>query len=109
MNSEASAKPLNGKVALVTGGSRGIGAAIARRLAREGAHVAISYTASTDNTNGIVRELESLGVRAAAFEADQGDPAYAKSLIKAVVEKFGRLDILINNAGVHAWHDKGLN
>jgi NAD(P)-dependent dehydrogenase (short-subunit alcohol dehydrogenase family) len=101
MNSEASAKPLNGKVALVTGGSRGIGAAIARRLAREGAHVAISYTASTDNTNGIVRELESLGVRAAAFATDQADPAYAKSLIKAVVEKFGRLDILINNAGVH--------
>jgi 3-oxoacyl-[acyl-carrier protein] reductase len=94
------AKKLTGKVALVTGGSRGIGAATARALADEGANVAITYAASADKAEAVVRDLEGKGVRAAAFKADQGDAAQVDGLIKAVVKRFGRLDILVNNAGV---------
>jgi 3-oxoacyl-[acyl-carrier protein] reductase len=93
-------KRLTGKVALVTGGSRGIGAAIARRLADDGADVAISYSASGDKAKAVVRELESKGVRAAAFSADQADAAQVAGLVQAVAARFGRLDILVNNAGV---------
>src|SRR3954462_14803742 len=92
------AKKLSGKVALVTGGSRGIGAATARRLAEDGANVAISYTASADKAEAVVRELKEKGVLAVAFRADQGDAAQVEGLVKAVVERFGRLDILVNNA-----------
>jgi 3-oxoacyl-[acyl-carrier protein] reductase len=91
---------LTGKVALVTGGSRGIGAATARALAEEGADVAISYAASADKAEALVRELQAKGVRAAAFQADQGNTAQVDGLVKAVVKRFGRLDILVNNAGV---------
>ncbi|MBC7932354.1 MAG: SDR family oxidoreductase [Rubrivivax sp.] len=94
------AKKLAGKVAIVTGGSRGIGAAIAKRLAAEGAHVAISYAASSDQAEAVARELESYGVRAVAFKADQANPAQVEGLVKTVVERFGRLDILVNSAGV---------
>src|SRR4051812_13814688 len=93
-------KTLDGKVALVTGGSRGIGAATAVRLARDGAAVAISYSASPDKAQAVVGKLEALGVRAAAFKADQADPKAVEGLVEAVVKKFGRLDILVNNAGV---------
>ena len=93
-------KKLAGKVALVTGGSRGIGAATARALADEGADVAISFAASAGKADMVVEELERKGVRAAAFKADQADPAQVEDLIDAVVERFGRLDILVNNAGV---------
>jgi 3-oxoacyl-[acyl-carrier protein] reductase len=93
-------KSLKGKVALVTGGSRGIGAAIARRLAGDGADVAISYSASADKAAAIVRELEALGVHAVAFKADQSDASQVAKLVKDVAAKFGRLDILVNNAGV---------
>src|SRR5262245_27449381 len=93
-------KSLKGKVALVTGGSRGIGAGIARALADEGADVAVSYAASAEKANAVVREIEAKGVRAAAFKADQADPRLAEALIKSVAQKFGRLDILVNNAGV---------
>jgi len=93
-------RKLSGKVALVTGGSRGIGAAIARWLAADGSDIAISYAASADKANALVRELEKQEVRAAAFKADQGDPAQVSGLVKAVVERFGKLDILVNNAGV---------
>ncbi len=93
-------KTLTGKVALVTGGSRGIGAATARALAEDGADVAISYAASADKAEAIVSELEAKGVRAAAFKADQADPAQVEGLVKAVDERFRRLDILVNNAGV---------
>jgi 3-oxoacyl-[acyl-carrier protein] reductase len=93
-------KKLNGKVALVTGGSRGIGAAIAKALADDGADVAISYTASADKARSLVKELEAKGVKAAAFQADQGNAAEVAALVKNVFERFGHLDILVNNAGI---------
>ena len=93
-------KSLKGKVALVTGGSRGIGAATARALAADGADVAISYVSSPDKANAVVAELEKSGVRAAAFKADQGQPKEVEGLVKAVADRFGRLDILVNSAGV---------
>jgi len=100
--SNISNKPLAGKVALVTGGSRGIGAAIARRLANDGADVAISYANSADKANDLVKEFEGLGVRAAAFKADQAVGAQVTQLVRDVVAKLGHLDILVNNAGVFA-------
>ncbi len=93
-------KRLQGKVALVTGGSRGIGEAIAKRLADDGADVAIGYASSSAKAESVVRELEGKGVRATAIQADQGDPVQVEKLVKAVAERFGRLDILVNNAGV---------
>jgi 3-oxoacyl-[acyl-carrier protein] reductase len=93
-------KKLTGKVALVTGGSRGIGAATARALADNGADVAISYVASPDKAEAVVKELEDKGGRAVAFKTDQADPAQVQGLVKAVVTRFGHLDILVNNAGV---------
>ena len=94
------AKKLSGKVALVTGGSRGIGAASARALADEGANVAISYVASPDKAEAVVAELKAKGVKARAFKADQASTADVDQLVKNVARDFGRLDILVNNAGV---------
>jgi NAD(P)-dependent dehydrogenase (short-subunit alcohol dehydrogenase family) len=96
------AKPLTGKVALVTGGSRGIGAAIAKELADQGADVAVSYAASADKAEAVAKELKSKGVRAAAFKADQADAKQVEDLVRKVAKEFGRLDILVNNAGVFA-------
>lgn len=91
---------LDNKVAIVTGGSRGMGAASALALADEGADVAISYSSSADQAEAVVADLEAKGVRAAAFQADQSDAAQASGLIHSVVRQFGKLDILVNNAGV---------
>lgn len=91
---------LKGKVALVTGGSRGIGAAIAKRLAADGAHIAFSYAKSSDQAHAVVAEIERQGVKALSIQADQGDTAQVVALVKKVHEHFGRLDILVNSAGV---------
>jgi NAD(P)-dependent dehydrogenase (short-subunit alcohol dehydrogenase family) len=93
-------RTLKGKVALVTGGSRGIGAAIAEALAAEGADVAISYASSDAKAADVARRIEKLGVEAVAVKADQADAAEAEKLVKEVMARFGRLDILVNNAGV---------
>jgi NAD(P)-dependent dehydrogenase (short-subunit alcohol dehydrogenase family) len=95
-------KSLTGKVALVTGGSRGIGAASARALADQGANVAISYVASADKAEAVVQELKARGVDAKAFKADQASPAEVDRLVNDVAKHFGRLDILVNNAAVSA-------
>jgi NAD(P)-dependent dehydrogenase (short-subunit alcohol dehydrogenase family) len=95
-------KSLTGKVALVTGGSRGIGAASARALADEGANVAISYVASRDKAEAVVAELKAKGVQAKAFKADQASSTEVDQLVRDVAKEFGRLDILVNNAGVVA-------
>lgn len=93
-------KILNGKVALVTGGSRGLGAATAEALADEGADVAISYVASAEKAEAVVEKLKSKGVRALAIRSDQADMAAAKPLVEKVIAHFGRLDILVNNAAI---------
>jgi NAD(P)-dependent dehydrogenase (short-subunit alcohol dehydrogenase family) len=95
-------RKLTGKVALVTGGSRGIGAASARALADEGANVAISYVASPEKAEAVVKELKVKGVNARAYKADQASGAEVDQLVKDVARDFGRLDILVNNAGVAA-------
>jgi NAD(P)-dependent dehydrogenase (short-subunit alcohol dehydrogenase family) len=91
---------LKGKVALVTGGSRGLGAAIAEALAAEGADVAISYVASAEKAEGVVERLKAAGVRALAVQSDQADMAAAKPLVEKVMAHFGKLDILVNNAAI---------
>lgn len=91
---------LTGKVALVTGGSRGIGAAIAKALADDGAEVVISYSSSPDKADEVLKELIGKGRRAAALRADQANVGEVQGLVKTVVQQFGRLDILVNNAGV---------
>ncbi|SDH56269.1 NAD(P)-dependent dehydrogenase, short-chain alcohol dehydrogenase family [Bradyrhizobium sp. Rc2d] len=91
-------KKLSGKVALVTGGSRGIGAASARALADEGADVAISYVASPDKAEAVVAELKAHGVKARAYKADQASAKEVDQLVRSVASDFGRLDI--RNGGV---------
>lgn len=91
---------LKGKVALVTGGSRGLGTAIAEALADQGADVAISYAASAAKAEAVVERLKAKGVRVLAIQADQGDLATAGPLVDQVVAHFGKLDILVNNAAI---------
>jgi 3-oxoacyl-[acyl-carrier protein] reductase len=95
-------RPLLGKAALVTGGSRGIGAAIAERLAADGADVAISYSKSAGKAAALVTQLEGKGVRSIAIQADQGDRTDVFALVRAVHDKFQRLDILVNCASIFA-------
>jgi 3-oxoacyl-[acyl-carrier protein] reductase len=97
------AKPLAGKVAFVHGGSRGIGAASARRLARDGATVAIGYATSAIAAEALVEEIQAVGGKAIAVKADATDAAGLTRAIDAVADRFGRLDILVNSAGVLAF------
>ncbi|MFJ3485410.1 SDR family oxidoreductase [Pseudomonas sp. NPDC090202] len=92
--------PLNGKVAFINGGSRGIGAATARRLAREGATVAIGYFASAIAAEALVEDINASGGQAIAIKADAADATSLTQAIDSVAERFGRLDILVNSAGV---------
>jgi 3-oxoacyl-[acyl-carrier protein] reductase len=105
-------KRLQHKIALITGGSRGIGAAIAKRFAEEGAHVAISFSASKDKAFSLVKELEKEQVQALAMQADQSNPLEVKALVQKVGNHFGKIDILVNNAGIYlggAIHDPDLD
>jgi 3-oxoacyl-[acyl-carrier protein] reductase len=90
---------LDGKVALVTGASRGIGRAIAERLARDGATVVVNYARSADAAQEVVAAIEARGGKAAAARADASRVEDVRRLVRGTVERFGRLDILVNNAG----------
>ncbi len=90
---------LKGRVCLVTGGSRTLGASIARALAVRSADVAVNYNRSADSAAGLCDELRSIGVRAEPVHADVGDPAQASRMVAEVWERFGRIDVLVNNAG----------
>ena len=91
---------LTGKAALVTGGSRGIGRAIAHRLATQGADVAFSYRGNEAAAKEAAGEIEALGRRAVAIQGDVADPESAEAVVKAALDAFGRVDILVNNAGI---------
>jgi 3-oxoacyl-[acyl-carrier protein] reductase len=95
-------QPLSGKVALIQGGSRGIGAAIVQRLAAEGAAVAFTYVSSTAKAQALQDSIIAAGGKALAIQADSADAAAIRQAVNSTVQTFGRLDILVNNAGVLA-------
>ncbi|WP_434611408.1 3-oxoacyl-ACP reductase family protein [Pseudomonas sp. R1-7] len=97
-----STQALSGKVALIQGGSRGIGAAIVKRLAAEGAAVAFTYVSSAAKSEALQDSITSAGGKALAIKADSADAEAIRNAVSATVEAFGRLDILVNNAGVLA-------
>ena len=91
---------LAGKVALVTGGSRGIGAAIVQRLARDGAAVAFTYHTAADKAQAIAKQIDADGSRVLVIQADNTDPGAVVAAVEQTAQELGRLDILVNNAGV---------
>ncbi len=99
MKQEQGGSRLSNKVALITGASRGIGAAIAKRLASEGADIVITYARDAISAAQVVAAAESVGVKALAIQADGGDPEAIKAAVAKTVDAFGRIDILVNNAG----------
>lgn len=107
MSSIRNSAELQGKVALVTGGSRGIGAAIARQLAGAGADIALTYVRSMDKATAVVAEIEALGRRGLAIKADNLDAAAVEAAVALTHARLGRLDILVNSAGI--WHAGAIN
>lgn len=95
-----SQRQFSGRVAIVTGGTRGIGKAIVLELARRGADVAFNYAKSAEAANALTRELEGLGVRTLAVQCDVANTEASADMVKQVKEAFGRIDFLVNNAGV---------
>lgn len=93
-------KLLQGKIALITGASKGIGKGIARKFAEQGANVAFTYLSSEESAKELERELQESGVKAKGYKSDASDFASAEKLISDVVEEFGTLDVLVNNAGI---------
>lgn len=93
-------KLLEGKIALVTGGSRGIGAAIARELGRQGATVVINYNHSNEHAENVVNEIKAMGSTAVAIQADIAESEPTRKLVDETIARFGRIDILVNNAGI---------
>jgi 3-oxoacyl-[acyl-carrier protein] reductase len=93
-------KVLAGKVALVTGGSRGIGAAVAQRLAQDGAAVALTYTSAADKAQSVAKQIEATGGRALVIKADNADADAVTGVVEQTVRELGRIDILVNNAGI---------
>ena len=93
-------KLLQDKIALVTGGSRGIGAAIVRVFAEHGAHVAFTYHSSAEKANAIAEELKALGSNAKAYRSDAASYSESEALINQVLADYGRIDVLVNNAGI---------
>jgi 3-oxoacyl-[acyl-carrier protein] reductase len=102
MNANNNSKKLSGKAALITGGSRSIGKAIAKRLAADGASVAITYSSSPDKADEVVREIEAAGGKAIAIKADAANEEAVRLAVAKTVGAFGGIDILVNNAGVAA-------
>jgi 3-oxoacyl-[acyl-carrier protein] reductase len=100
---EGGALSIRQRVALVTGGSRGIGKGIAMSLGRAGARVALSYRSNKAAAQNTLRQLQATGCECFAVEADATDAAQSESLVNSVTEKFGRLDVLINNVGIFNW------
>jgi 3-oxoacyl-[acyl-carrier protein] reductase len=94
---------LRNRVALITGGSRGIGRGIALRLAQDGARVAIAYRNNKGAAQQALRQLQAAGADCVAVETDISDPARAEQLVKTVVDRFGRLDMVVNNVGDFRW------
>ena len=92
-------KLIDNKVAIVTGGSRGIGEAIALKLAESGAHIAFSYVSSEEKAKALEEKLQSFGVKASAFKSNAGDYADSEKMVNEVIKEFGTIDILVNNAG----------
>jgi len=91
---------LSGKVALVTGGSRGIGAAIAQRLAHDGAAVAFTYATAAGKAQAVAKQIDADGGRVLVIQADNADPGAVTAAVEQTAAEFGRLDILVNNAGI---------
>ena len=91
---------LKDKVALVTGGSRGIGRSIAIELAKNGAHIAINYANNSEKAEGVIEEIKELGVRALSVRADVSSEENVKNLIKTIEGELGKIEILVNNAGI---------
>ena len=93
-------KLLEGKTALITGATRGIGRAIAVKFAQEGANVAFTYRQINSNAEELIKEIEALGVKCKGYAADAADFAASDAVVKNIVSDFGRIDILVNNAGI---------